>query len=204
VSGYERALQSIDGSVTAAYWDWSLDSNNMAASPVFDADAFGGNGDSSTKCVGSGLTKGWKVDLRQYVSNRTCLKREFSFSGGFHKFTMDNYYKTYSSFEDFSAVLEAGPHGAIHTGIGEDMVQMSSVGHACPDVRVHPLLPLGGCPSLTHNPPLLFSPPPTTTTTPLDSPTTRSSSCTMALWTRSGPNGSCYVPSSPPTSPTTM
>jgi len=50
-----------------------LDSQNPARSPIFSANAFGGDGDASTGCVTSGTFANWMSS----VPSQQCLRRQF-------------------------------------------------------------------------------------------------------------------------------
>jgi hypothetical protein len=74
INEFEKALQSIDSSVTLPYWDWASDAANPADSVVLANDAFGGDGDPETSCVTSGAFANWQVSY----PGPHCLQRRFN------------------------------------------------------------------------------------------------------------------------------
>jgi tyrosinase len=123
------------------YWDWPLDWENPAKSPVFDSElGFGGNGDpNAPKSVGSGhcVTEGPFSDLRaKYYDNiftnpndellPRCLSRGFAdgdtFSGA--KFSPEVMTELFSktTFDEFLFYLEKVPHNGIPLGIQGDFL----------------------------------------------------------------------------------
>ncbi|KAJ3483546.1 hypothetical protein NLG97_g7283 [Lecanicillium saksenae] len=77
---------------TSSYWDWSLDAEDLALSPIWSPSAFGPNGNSSGKtsvgngyCVVDGpfanVTRHWQAKVQggesEILSNPHCLSRGF-------------------------------------------------------------------------------------------------------------------------------
>ena len=119
----EGELQRIDPKVTMPYWNWALDSEDPAGSPVLSPDFFGGSGDPETSfCV----TEGSFSDL----SNETCVKRLIPRdSGGF--LTLSNLKEVLVENPDYGRFVNTmenglGLHGHLHMFLGGDMARMNS------------------------------------------------------------------------------
>jgi tyrosinase len=70
---FENALRRIDNSITVPYWDWALDAQAPASSPILQASGFGGDGDPQTLCVTNGYFANWQTNYR----TPHCLQRQF-------------------------------------------------------------------------------------------------------------------------------
>ena len=119
----EGELQRIDPKVTMPYWNWALDSEDPAGSPVLSPDFFGGSGDPETSfCV----TEGSFSDL----SNETCVKRLIPRdSGGF--LTLSNLKEVLVENPDYGRFVNTmenglGLHGHLHMFLGGDMARVNS------------------------------------------------------------------------------
>ncbi|WZN61095.1 tyrosinase [Chloropicon roscoffensis] len=119
----EGELQRIDPKVTMPYWNWALDSEDPAGSPVLSPDYFGGSGDPETSfCV----TEGSFSDL----SNETCVKRLIPRdSGGF--LTLSNLKEVLVENPDYGRFVNTmenglGLHGHLHMFLGGDMARVNS------------------------------------------------------------------------------
>ena len=124
------------------YWNWVLDYEDPALSPVFDAElGFGGNGDTALEegPVGGGhcVTNGpFAMTLARYVDlgvEPHCLSRNFRndtktghFTG--HLIRPELIQKTMEE-EDlllFTLKLESGPHNTIPFGIRGDFLSFNA------------------------------------------------------------------------------
>ena len=74
---YEKELRSINPKVSLPYWDWGMDYENPAKSPLFDDNAFGGSGDKTTHCINSGAFAGIRTQFYEGHSDPHCVKRDF-------------------------------------------------------------------------------------------------------------------------------
>ena len=122
------------------YWDWSLDSKDPVHSDIWDAEkGIGGNGnsdkaekhgDNTYNCVTDGPFADLKPAYHGKDKEPHCLSRDFN--GGSEK-PGDMFKAEYSSrslmriqghfdYQEFRVQLEEGPHLAINTGVGGDMV----------------------------------------------------------------------------------
>ncbi|KAJ3254081.1 hypothetical protein HK103_007542 [Boothiomyces macroporosus] len=127
---YEKALQSIDPSVTLPYWDWSQDSQNPLGSDVLAQSAFGTSIDGSG-CVTGGQFAGWSSAV-----NGGCLKR-CSQSGALYGSTSTVQLMNASpNYASLNRQIQDGPHAIVHNVIGGrcadggvgDFYTMSSAG----------------------------------------------------------------------------
>ncbi|KAF4551773.1 Tyrosinase-like protein 3 [Elsinoe fawcettii] len=141
---YESALRECGYTGQAVYWDWTLDSPNPQAAPVFDASAFGGNGSpKKTVTLSSGSVRPCVADGT--FSNITnayfgtdyedhCLIRNFNngtsepgdmFAPNYSKEAVDKI-QALSGYDAYRRQLEGTPHGAIHSALGGDMIPSTS------------------------------------------------------------------------------
>jgi len=118
------------------YWNWVLDHEDPALSPVFNAETgFGGNGDMALEegPVGGGhcVTDGpFAMAIARYVNLRVqphCLSRNFRndtatghFSGDLIRPEMINATLEEDDLLEFTLKLESGPHDTIPEGIRGD------------------------------------------------------------------------------------
>lgn len=139
---YHRALREECGyQGELVYWDWTLDSKNLTAAPVFATegfDGFGGNGDSSSpvvvgktgRCVTTGPFAG-KVEALYYdvTPNRHCLARGFRDDegglgqiGNSEELAPENMEKilSLSTYSEFVFALESKVHDVIPFGVAGD------------------------------------------------------------------------------------
>ncbi|RKP37505.1 hypothetical protein BJ085DRAFT_7071, partial [Dimargaris cristalligena] len=124
VRDLEVALQSIDPSVTVPYWDWTIDSQNPAASPVFTAGYAGGNGSGEDNCVQSGPFANYEVS----VPEPHCLTRDFNQGNGISTWwpaeSLRLMVSDADTYTELREGLEFGQHGNVHLGIRGDMSTM--------------------------------------------------------------------------------
>ncbi|KAJ3960443.1 hypothetical protein N0V92_002920 [Colletotrichum tropicale] len=133
-----------------AYWDWTLDSDDMSKSPVFSTDAttgFGGNGlnggltspsrpNPLTMCVTDGAFANFTVPYFDTTPRAHCLNRGFNdglgvdngkFQGkAYSPARISEITETSGNFSQFATALENGPHGAIHNSVGGDLIPSTS------------------------------------------------------------------------------
>ncbi|RYP25508.1 hypothetical protein DL768_011472 [Monosporascus sp. mg162] len=119
---YENALREDCGyNGTTVCWNWSLDYEDPASSPVFDVETgFGGDGDNNTGCVTDGPFAGYNVS----TPDDHCLQRAFNMSAvtewaapGLVNDTL-----AVQGYSSFRTTLEDGPHRSAHAGVGGDML----------------------------------------------------------------------------------
>ncbi|KAF7856954.1 hypothetical protein EAF04_009714 [Stromatinia cepivora] len=109
------------------YWDWSLDSSDLYASPVWDnTTGFGGNGNITLphtlnygRCVDSGPFADLVVQYEDGYTLPHCLTRAFA-EEGFHGYSSSDVQNTtleailnIVDYEDFYEAVESGPHDTI-------------------------------------------------------------------------------------------
>ncbi|KAI8055767.1 hypothetical protein BDF22DRAFT_672103 [Syncephalis plumigaleata] len=132
LSDIENAIRKTDPDFVLPYWDWSLDSQNPAASDIFTDKYFGGNGYAPQWCINSGPFKDHKP---VYVLEGTpnCLTRYFSNQ------TVTNTIGAFVSMEVVTAIVrnttdfgqfwpsvEGVPHSVVHNNIGGGFATMYS------------------------------------------------------------------------------
>ncbi|KAI1464569.1 Di-copper centre-containing protein [Daldinia caldariorum] len=141
---YEQTLKDCGYTGVAAYWDWTLDSDDTSKSSIWDPiTGVGGNGSpektvqigwSTYKCVVDGP---FKDLVPAYVTNTYqphCLRR--TFNNGTEQignmlseaYTPDAVAKinALTDYVNFHNKLEGGPHGAIHSAVAGDMMPATS------------------------------------------------------------------------------
>jgi tyrosinase len=141
---YEGALRECGYGGPSPYWDWTLDAENVSASPVWSSDfGFGGDGNSEQaeegngqrrECVSDGPFAGIRPVYWADTVEPHCLSRNFNDGGNNVGDMMAFAYgpdaiNTLFGVQDYAGFrdqLERGPHGAVHTGIGGDMLMMTS------------------------------------------------------------------------------
>ncbi|KAJ8070717.1 hypothetical protein OCU04_001088 [Sclerotinia nivalis] len=109
------------------YWDWSLDSSDLYASPVWDnTTGFGGNSNITLpptlnygRCVDSGPFADLVVQYEDGYTLPHCLTRAFA-EEGFHGYSSSDVQNTtleailnIVDYEDFYEAVESGPHDTI-------------------------------------------------------------------------------------------
>lgn len=126
--GYEGSL---------VYWDWTLDSEALEKSPVFDPDTgFGGDGElngaitvgRSGRCVVDGPFAGVTADYYDVKYSPHCLSRGFRDLDGNlghidgHDISPESIEEVLNlgDYESFVALVESRVHDAIPFGIGGD------------------------------------------------------------------------------------
>ncbi|OHF02032.1 hypothetical protein CORC01_02611 [Colletotrichum orchidophilum] len=134
-----RSTCSYNGSLT--YWDWSLDWESLADSPVFsNTTGFGGNGDSSApESVGGGhcVTDGPFYDLKLAIfgleEDRHCLSRGFADGNVMGRLNGDKVKPAVieeilrqPDYASFFGKLEDGPHNQIPNGIQGDFIKFTA------------------------------------------------------------------------------
>ncbi|KAJ1343528.1 hypothetical protein BSLG_001909 [Batrachochytrium salamandrivorans] len=109
---------------TLPYWDWSVDSQSPEKSPVWGADAFGGNGDITTeeRCI----TTSPFANFTSTFNQRGCISRTLGegFTDLVSFYTPEVIFQLIaagSSYRRFSRSLEDGPHNSVHSAIGGTM-----------------------------------------------------------------------------------
>jgi len=80
ILAYENILRKVDCRVTVPYWDWSLDSQSLFASDVWNSDlckyiGLGGNGNPRCVTTGPFATPGWRLTPS---AQNACLRRNFN------------------------------------------------------------------------------------------------------------------------------
>ena len=130
-----------DGKLTR-YWDWTLDWEDLAHSPVFSSEhGFGGDGDSNgAQSVGGGhcVTSGPFADLKLPFFNgddhEHCLSRGFQDKNGtvgrisgddVRPGTIEDILRE-NDYEAFYLALEHKSHNAIPVGIGGDFMKFTA------------------------------------------------------------------------------
>ncbi|KAI8922663.1 hypothetical protein BC831DRAFT_474817 [Entophlyctis helioformis] len=119
---FERALRTVDPSVSIPYWDWTLDSQNPAASDILSPRAFGGNGRASDNCVADGVTAQWTYT---YPAPAPCLKRCSRWSILWGAGAVNNIITGQTTFGGFRSRVEGGPHASVHDQGGGDCGYLS-------------------------------------------------------------------------------
>ncbi|CAG8954776.1 hypothetical protein HYFRA_00004701 [Hymenoscyphus fraxineus] len=133
---FEQALKEkcgYEGSLP--YWDWTLDSKDPLASPIWDPEiGFGGSKDPATGCVEGGPLKGFLLSNTKNIPSRHCLVREFSNDSEFGELhskqwspeIVSDILTSSKTFEELRERIERGPHKHLHDGIGGEMMSFTS------------------------------------------------------------------------------
>jgi tyrosinase len=139
---FERALQSIDPSVSLPYWDWTVD--NSTASSLWDANFMGGDGDGPGRRVTTGpfafATGQWTLTVLDPGETRPFLMRRFGGMGSLPTrpevdSALDvvpydrapwHFQSGVGSGNGFRAGLEGDIHNRGHMWVGGSMMAMSS------------------------------------------------------------------------------
>jgi tyrosinase len=125
-----------------SYWDWTLDTDNVPGSSIWDAKSgFGGDGTrrgvnetEGDTCVQNGPFKDMTLHYLHLDEREHCLRRQFN-AGGFvpgdmlaSVYTPEAVSKIHQlpDYNNFRISLEGGPHGAVHSAIGGDMSPSTS------------------------------------------------------------------------------
>lgn len=125
-----------------SYWDWTLDTDDVTKSPIWDPETgFGGNGDPAIdpfsgdrKCLVDGPLKGLQVNYTMSGLEPHCLARNWNSGIAWpgdmlaRAYTKEAVQKitVLDTYQEFHPSLEAGPHGAIHSAVGGDMSPATS------------------------------------------------------------------------------
>lgn len=135
---YETTLRNqCDYKGSLVYWDWTLDSEALENSPVFDpTTGFGGDGEvggtntvgRTGRCVEDGPFAGVTADYYDVKYNPHCLSRGFRDLEGNtghidgHDISSESIEEVLSlgNYERFVALMESRVHDAIPFGIGGD------------------------------------------------------------------------------------
>ncbi|KAL5034936.1 hypothetical protein BDV3_004429 [Batrachochytrium dendrobatidis] len=122
LNAFESALKTecnYPGSLP--YWDWTIDSQAPESSVIWDATAFGGNGNPNTPqhCLVDGPFKNYRIIIPQ----KLCLSRNYSknFTSRASSYSPENIQRIIASqknYADFRFTLEGGPHAIVHSSIG--------------------------------------------------------------------------------------
>ncbi|KAK2783853.1 hypothetical protein FQN53_008915 [Emmonsiellopsis sp. PD_33] len=133
---YEKYLQTTCGYKGALpFWDWSLDWEDPASSPIFDSQlGFGGDGDpkapkyQSAHCVTDSPFKNLRPQWYGSKYDPHCLTRFFDEDWFGHYMNPAALEKVMAAttYEDFFLALEMGPHDIIPTGIRGDFTSFTA------------------------------------------------------------------------------
>ncbi|CEF88219.1 hypothetical protein SNK03_012974 [Fusarium graminearum] len=146
VNVYEGALKECGYEGAMPYWDWSLDSDDVPKSAIWDAKTgFGGNGSPNRtesiyngryvrKCLDDGPFKNLHPEFLGTTRDPHCLSRNWNDgSSNIGDMISDAYspeavkkVQAVEKYDDYRYTLEGGPHGAIHSAIGADMIPNTS------------------------------------------------------------------------------
>lgn len=103
-----------------------MDSQDAAASPIFQPEMLGGNGRGERRCLRDGAFANWQI----YYPERRCLRRDFdegeTISALVPPETLRDIIAGSNDFESFWHAIEAAPHGSLHIGVGADFASMHS------------------------------------------------------------------------------
>ncbi|KAH6635990.1 hypothetical protein F5144DRAFT_161778 [Chaetomium tenue] len=144
VQVYEQALVNCGYTGPMPYWDWTLDTADVTRSPIWDPiHGFGGNGDPSVdpwtesskkKCLVDGPLQGVVPAYTMGGYEPHCLARNWNNGTAFPGNMFAQHYTTEAvatihALEDYASFryqLEGGPHGAVHSAVGGDMMPATS------------------------------------------------------------------------------
>ena len=158
---------SLSSNTTCRYWDWMLDAEDPASSPVLDpSTGFAGNGnindeainlsfkvpdfgivDRHAFCVDDGPFSNLPARYNRSAEGMHCLARNFAndtaighFDGTLFSRDYVNEILEIDDYLSFTSAIEDGPHWAIHSGMGGDFESIS----APMDVRISMITILSG------------------------------------------------------------
>ncbi|GKU08005.1 unnamed protein product, partial [Fusarium langsethiae] len=134
---YESALKECGYEGAMPYWDWSLDSDDVPKSTIWDVKTgFGGNGSPNRtesiydgrdvrKCLDDGPFKNLHPEYLGGKRDPHCLSRNWNDGRGrVGNMFSDNYspeavkkVQDVKKYDEYRQALEGGPHGAIHSAI---------------------------------------------------------------------------------------
>ncbi|KAJ4027870.1 hypothetical protein NW752_000116 [Fusarium irregulare] len=142
---YEKALRKCGYENVMPYWDWTIDSFDVPSSKIWDPETgFGGNGSPNKTskvsetynmpCVIDGPFEHWQPKFYGTDEKQHCLSRSWNdgsenvgdmFSTQYTPKAVKKI-QAIKHYDDYRQKLERGPHGAIHSAIGGDMIPNSS------------------------------------------------------------------------------
>ncbi|KAI8052436.1 hypothetical protein BDF22DRAFT_620632 [Syncephalis plumigaleata] len=127
IHDFEVALQRINSNIMIPYWDWSIDSQQPAASPIFRSDWYGGNGNPQADyCVQDGKF----ADYRPAYPEPHCLRRRFDngrrLSAFYSPPQIDSVLQA-TTYSEFKRQLEGPPHALVHINIGSNLADISTM-----------------------------------------------------------------------------
>jgi len=123
ILAYENILRKVDCRVTVPYWDWSLDSDRLFTSDVWNTDlckhtGLGGNGNPNCVTAGPFASPGWK---KTPSAGNRCLRRRHNGAVPDCVAVQDVLDATTLQFDDFHIGLEVVLHNSVHVRIGGTM-----------------------------------------------------------------------------------
>ncbi|KAJ2475138.1 hypothetical protein IWW47_006561, partial [Coemansia sp. RSA 2052] len=125
VRDFEMVAQQIDRNFVLPYWDVLRDYANPAGSAVLSGNYLGSNGQGG-QCVRDGLQNGWTMSF----PNNHCLRRQYNAGNRINAWYSPEYIQSVLSRSTRMSQLRPGIefslHGAIHLGVGGDMLQTYS------------------------------------------------------------------------------
>ncbi|KAJ2446073.1 hypothetical protein GGF42_005799 [Coemansia sp. RSA 2424] len=125
VRDFESIGQQIDRNFVLPYWDVLRDYANPAGSAVLSGNYLGSNGQAG-QCVRDGLQNGWTMSF----PNNHCLRRQYNGGNRINAWYSPEYIQSVLSRSTRMSQLRPGIefslHGAIHLGVGGDMLQTYS------------------------------------------------------------------------------
>ncbi|KAJ2555091.1 hypothetical protein EV175_002364 [Coemansia sp. RSA 1933] len=126
IRDFEEVGQRFDSSFVLPYWDEVRDYANPAGSAVLSSSYLGGNGQSGTECVSSGVQSSWTMT---YPSNH-CLKRQYNNGNTISAIYSPEYIQSLltrsTQMSELRPAIENSLHGIIHLSLGGDMTQTYS------------------------------------------------------------------------------
>ena len=128
ILAYENILRKVDCRVTVPYWDWSLDSQNLYTSDVWNSNlckytGLGGDGNPSCVTTGPFATPGWQLTPS---AQNSCLRRDFKLTFPDCTAVQDVLDVTTANFGHFHDTLEYSLHNTVHWYIGGTMATAES------------------------------------------------------------------------------
>lgn len=130
-----------------AYWDWSLDWEHLAGSPIWSNDlGFSGDGDGdgdaseptsllepNGSCITTGPLAHYQVQYLGWTTDPHCLSRGLGRQPGSRNFSGPKLSPSYlervleeDSYYEFVIALEKGPHDTIPVGVGGDFMYLTA------------------------------------------------------------------------------
>lgn len=93
-------MKAINPDVSLPYWDWGMDYENPSSSPLFNENAFGGNGDNSTNCITNGAFSGIQTQFREQDVSPHCVQRIYGSTGNITTLPPPSLMMGYALFKD--------------------------------------------------------------------------------------------------------